>query len=813
MNDKNAFAIAYEYHELGHCVIPSGGGRDGKSALIQWKPYQTSRPTETQLQEWQNNLNPTVWAMVTGPVSGCFVIDCDTPEAIGRMEATGLKPHVKTRKGYHYYCHWPAWTVRNSSRLLPGVDVRGEGGYVNFAGGNGKTNYEVLIIPADDTFYAVEQLPKEIQKILHQKPTTTRHPNIDDTDELIAEGQRNDALTRIGGALRHKGLSAGAIFKALRAINQEQCSPPLDDDEVRRIADSVGRYPPDDTMKFNLTDMGNAERLIRQYGDILRYSYERKKWLVWTGKLWQWDDGAKVTQLAKFTVRSIYQEAGNEPDEKRRKELADHARRSESDHRISAMISLAQSEAGIPVAIDKLDSNSWLLNVNNGTIDLKAGILQPHNPADLITKIIPLDYQPEATSEVWQGFLNKIFEGKAALISYIQRALGCSITGDQGEQAFFFCHGVGWNGKSTLLGAVQDILGPYAAEIDPSAFMVNKNPSSGPNESIARLCKTRFVSSTELEDEQRLSVSLIKRMTGGETLRCERKYEHGYDFLPEFKLWLSGNHEPIITDTTSSVWNRLKKIPFKVSIPEGERIKGFRFILSRQHGQAILAWLVKGCLDWQCHGLGEAPDILEATQAYRDSQDILHDFLIETCIAQPSAIITAAELYRAYKEWCDHNEEKYPLGKLNFNARIAEKGFVKAPGPANKTMWHGIRLLTDTEKVKSVNSVNSFPIKSHMREIQEKGSEKRLTELTNLTNLDDIPKYPTEPCEAILGVPVKKAIELWRSEGAPVIHLGLGENCLDLGKLLSRPDVSNRHLEAVRTWIEKRTDKPGKQGQ
>lgn len=151
---------------------------------------------------------------------------------------------------------------------------------------------------------------------------------------MITEGQRNDALARIGGGLRHKGLSAGAIFKALSAINQEQCSPLLEDDEVKQIANSVGRYPLDDTMKLNLTDMGNAERLIRQYGNILRYSYERKKWLVWTGKLWQWDDGTKVTHLAKLTVRNIYAEATNESDKKRRKEIADHAKHSESDHKL-----------------------------------------------------------------------------------------------------------------------------------------------------------------------------------------------------------------------------------------------------------------------------------------------------------------------------------------------------------------------------------------------------------------------------------------------------------------------------------------------
>lgn len=745
MSDNNAFATAYKYHTLGRCVIPSGGGPDGKSALIQWKRYQTERPTDAQLEEWQRDLNPTVWAMITGSVSNLFVVDCDTKEAIAMMEAAGLKPHNQTRKGYHYYVRWSSWTITNSSRLLPGVDIRGHGGYVNFCGGNGKANYQVLIMPLDDTLYTVEQLPPGIQKILRHKPGT-RQSDVRDTGKMITEGQRNDTLTRIGGGLRHKGLSASAIFKALSAINQEECSPPLEDDEVKQIANSVGRYPPDDTMKLNLTDMGNAERLIRQYGDILRYSYERKKWLVWTGKLWQWDDGAKVTHLAKLTVRNIYAEATNEPDEKRRKEIADHAKRSESDHKLTAMITLAESELGIPILIDELDSNPWLLNVNNGTINLTPGELQRHDPKDFISRIIPLDYDPKAKSLVWQEFLGKIFQDKNDLISYIQRALGYSITGVQSEQAFFFCHGGGWNGKSTLLGAVTDVLGPYAAEKDPIVFMVTKNQSSGPNESVASLYRINLVCSTEIEDGQRLSVTLIKRMTGGERLRCERKYEHGFDFLPQYKLWLSGNHEPTITDTTNSIWKRLKKIPFTVTISEQDRVKDFRGILSREHGQAILAWLVQGCLDWQKYGLGEPPDVIQATQQYRESQDILIDFLTETCTFQSSTTIIVADLYKAYKEWCDNNSA-YAIGKNTFSARLRERGLSTTRGSGNKPIWRGIRLMTEEEKVTLVNSVTIFPIKSHPKEIQEKGSKKRVTKVTKVTN-NLPPPYPTHSCLA-----------------------------------------------------------------
>lgn len=170
VSSNDTFAIVYKYHTLGRCVIPSDPPPDGKAALIQWKDYQTTKPTDAQLQDWQDNLHLTIWAMIIGSVSGCFVIDCDTQQAVGMMEVAGLKPHVKTRKGCHYYCHWPAWTVRNSSRLLPGVDMRGEGGYVNFAGGNGKANYEVLLMPVDDNLYTLSNYQKKSKRYYTKSP-------------------------------------------------------------------------------------------------------------------------------------------------------------------------------------------------------------------------------------------------------------------------------------------------------------------------------------------------------------------------------------------------------------------------------------------------------------------------------------------------------------------------------------------------------------------------------------------------------------------------------------------------------------------
>ena len=467
-----------------------------------------------------------------------------------------------------------------------------------------------------------------------------------------------------------------------------------------------------------------------QYGENIHYNYERKLWLIWNDKCWKWDDSGEIMRIAQKVARSIYGEITTKDDEDTAKAKAKWAATSEGNQRLCALVAVAEPMASI--TLDQLDRDEWLLNCNNGTVNLKTGTLQPHNPADLITRVIDTDYDPDATSEEWVKFLNRIFDNKHELIAFIQRALGYSITGNQGEQAIFFCHGRGWNGKSTLLGAIRIILLEYAAEVEPAAFMVDKHKGSGPNEAIASLYKVNFCTSTEIEDGQKLSTSLLKRMTGGESLRCERKFEHGFNFRPQYKLWLCGNHEPEISDTTNSIWNRLKNIPFTVKISREERVKDYDVKLVEEHGKVILAWLVKGALEWQRVGLGEPSEIIEATQAYRDDQDVLHEFLNEKTKNQPSATCLMSELYLKYQQWGDDNGDKFLLGKKKFNERIAEKGYVKDIGGHNKPIWRGLRILTD-EEVTNVNNVTENAQSFFHEDIAEKDGVKSVTKVTKVT--------------------------------------------------------------------------------
>jgi putative DNA primase/helicase len=496
-------------------------------------------------------------------------------------------------------------------------------------------------------------------------------------------------------------MSQESIEAALHDVNQRQCSPPLPDSEISRIAKSVTRYAPDylpgpdgaAIKYFNLTDLGNAERLVNRYGDVLRYCYERKRWLVWNGKVWEWDAGNKVAALAKLAVRNIYHEAGDELDEKKRKDIASHASKSESDPRLTGMINLAQSEPGIPIKLTDLDTNHWVFNCLNGTIDLQSGKLLPHRKEDLITILVHIEYDPNASCNLWMRFLDRVTGGNIELVSYLQRVVGYSLTGDTRSQTMFFLYGLGSNGKSTFITTIRKLTGGYGTKANTSLFMAKDRNSGGPSEDLANLQGKRFVMASEIEDGRRLAVVLIKEMTGGEAIRADRKYEHEIEFQPVHKIWLIGNHKPVITDTTLSIWRRVKLIPFTVTIPGKEMDPDLPAKLESEL-PGILAWAVKGCLEWQKYGLAEPKAVTNATSDYRHEQDILGDFIDDCCCLLPTAAVSKHELKTAYETWCNSTGSQ-PASQKTFRARLIERGVTEGKSGGTR-YWKGIAL-SDSE--------------------------------------------------------------------------------------------------------------------
>ena len=457
--------------------------------------------------------------------------------------------------------------------------------------------------------------------------------------------------------------------------------------EIESARATVAQIAPA-SIEYRHTDMGNAERLVSKFGQEIRYCTPRGKWLTWTETHWQWNEKTEIEVMAKLTVRDIIAEAMTADGEKF-KEIAQHAARSENLSRIRAMITLAQSEPGIPVLPGELDRDSWLLNVKNGTIDLRTGVIREPEKDDLITKYIDVQYNPEAKCPTWLAFLDRVMGGDDQLIDFLHRSVGYSLSGDIREQCLFFNYGKGANGKSTFMETVNRLLGPYSKNTRPETFMLKR--SDGVNNDLAELQNVRLVAAVELEEGKRLAEVLTKQISGGDTIKARYLYEEFFEFRPQFKLWLCGNHKPQIRGTDHAIWRRIRLIPWTITIPDDEQDRGLLAKLTREW-PGILAWAVQGCLLWQRDGLTAPDEVMAATASYRKEQDILGNFFESCVIIDKGLTITVKGLYEAYINFCDENGEgiRERLGKKKFNDRIADRGFDSYPAGRNILTWIGL---------------------------------------------------------------------------------------------------------------------------
>lgn len=511
---------------------------------------------------------------------------------------------------------------------------------------------------------------------------------------------RMDALFRQSGRMRDKwDASRGergtygqiTIEKALLSVTAfyDETNPTGSAPRIRLKA-RPGEPEPDETQPLSLTDMGNAQRLVARYGHQLHYCHPWNKWLAWDGTRWRIDDTGAVVRCAKATSRAIFQEAAEARSDDQARALSKWAIRSQAEARLGAMIALAQSEPDVPVIPEHLDADPWLLNVANGMLDLRTGDLQPHDRDMLVTKLAPVSYDPHATCPTWLTFLDQVMASQPEMVAFLQRAVGYSLTGSTRERALFLAYGTGSNGKSTFLETLRAVCGDYAMKT-PTDTLLSKSDAGIPND-VARLKGARFVAASESDEGRRLAESVVKAMTGSDTLSARFMRGEWFDFKPEFKLWLATNHKPTIRGTDKGIWDRIKVIPFTVRIEEANQDRELHSkLLAELPG--ILAWAVRGCLAWQRDGLSIPRDVVTATDAYREEQDILAAFLADRCVVTATASARASELYTEYKQWCDTSGE-HPQSQRRFGSALAERGFQRVHG-RHGWVWIGVGLAGD----------------------------------------------------------------------------------------------------------------------
>jgi putative DNA primase/helicase len=444
-----------------------------------------------------------------------------------------------------------------------------------------------------------------------------------------------------------------------------------------------------ETPEFECTDLGNARRLIHRHGVDLRFHVASHRWLVFDGQRYVPDETHEVQRLAKDAALSIYNEAASAEDSKLKERLAAWAIRSQAGQRLREMVELAISEPGIPVTAQALDRDPWAFNVLNGTLDLRTGVLHPHDRADLITKLAPVTFDPSATCPTFDAFLRRILSDDAETLAFIQRAVGYSLTGLVTEQVLFLLYGTGANGKTRFLESQRLLLGGYSAQADFSSFTERRG--EGPRNDLARLHGARLVLSSEANEGRHLDEAVVKQLTGGDTIAARFLYGEHFEFRPQFKLWLAANHRPNVRSVGEAMWRRIRLIPFQVTIPESERDPQLGEKLAAEL-PGILNWAVDGCLAWQRGGLGGAPAVRAATDEYRQEMDELAGFLADRCSLNPLAKTPASELYTAYRAWCGGAGERVQSQRW-FGLRLGERPGLAKRKTARAVVWHGVGLV------------------------------------------------------------------------------------------------------------------------
>ncbi len=452
-----------------------------------------------------------------------------------------------------------------------------------------------------------------------------------------------------------------------------------------------------DLLRPPLTDSGNAERVIELFGRQVRYVGTWRRWIVSNGSRWQLDETNLVQDLGKRMVRTLYGVASRVEDPDRRRALAQFAIACEARPRREAMICLAASERTVAITHRVLDVNHWMLNVQNGTLDLRTGQLLPHNPDDLITKIVDVPYIADAEAPLWHAFLRRITAGDEGLQSFLQRAAGYSLTGNVGEQCLLFIYGLGANGKTIFMLILKAIAGEYAITGAPNLLLLKRNDEHPTG--LADLFGARIVLCPEMEAGRSFSEVLIKQLTGGDPIKARRMHEDFWEFSPTHKLWLSGNHRPIVRGTDHGIWRRIRLIPFTVTIPKDEQDRELLNKLRREL-PGILRWAVDGCLAWQRDGLAEPAVVRDATDVYRAEQDLLAQFIADACVVGPTNRVSQQALRAAYDDWCRANGAT-AVESRDFASGLQERGVVakdsiRIPGVKNPTRgWVGLALRSE----------------------------------------------------------------------------------------------------------------------
>jgi len=531
------------------------------------------------------------------------------------------------------------------------------------------------------------------------KELRTRHPDLFDLARYDGDQSRQDLA--LASLARHIGWPPVDAWRLLIAVRGDRKAYRRDYIE-RTLALAYAEQTGADTAEaagdalFDLSHDGLALDMGRRWQKQARHVALWGKWLFWTGSRWEVDERlihmtkcrAYLRARADSLVRAAARGEIEDFDVHKAEVLAKALR---SAPMVTNVTGLARSNPEMVATIHQWDADPWLLGTPGGVVDLRTGNLRPAKAEDYTTKstaVVPA--HPAARSPLWEAFLDRITGGNIALQGYLQRFAGYSLTGSIQEHAFAFGYGTGANGKSVFINTLAWLLGDYSLTIPTEMLMVS-NTERHPTE-LARLRGVRLAIGSETEDGKRWAESKIKSLTGGDRIPARYMRQDFFEFDPQFKLFLIGNHKPALRGVDEAMRRRLHFVPFTVTIPPAERDPELPEKLKGE-GAAILRWMIHGCLEWQRQDLNPPEIVRAATADYLTSEDAFERWRDECTEAAPNAWEGSGDLWNSWKRWAEHTGEF--VGKQRkFSDSLILRGLSpeREPGTGARG-YRGLRLL------------------------------------------------------------------------------------------------------------------------
>ena len=524
--------------------------------------------------------------------------------------------------------------------------------------------------------------------------------------------------------IRNAVTSCQNIYMPLNAADINDEFDDLDDEDGKKkkkadfdadrsfITLTIEDMKPTSNPRYGMGEIGVGNMFADYYEPIARYNSDRGVWYVYDGKVWQADIGAlKVAELAKELADKLYAFALTIMEEDARKNYIERIRKLQLRKNRDTMIKDARSV--YPLSMKAFDSDRYLFNCQNGTLDLRTMEFHNHDPQEFHTKVSQVVYDPDASCPRWVSFIDEVMSGDKERSVYLQKALGYALTADTRMECLFILYGAtSRNGKGTTMETFLKIMGEYGKNADPGmlASKFNNQSTGGPSEEIARLAGSRFVNISEPDKKITLDAALTKRLTGNDTITARYLHENSFEFVPSFKIFINTNHLPRITDLTLFESGRIKIIPFNRHFEEHERDTGLKtFFAQPENLSGIFNWVVEGYRRFKTEKLDMPKSVIEATQEYQSESDIIGNFLSECVKREKGSEVRSQAMFERYKQWCGENgilktgkaaDLKKELEKHNIVYDRRKPWSANDPNPGSKTSFYNdVTLVVDDEFV------------------------------------------------------------------------------------------------------------------